>query len=119
MTKRSAHILILIAFVMGVLAPACGFSWNGKFSLVEICTTEGIEMKVVENGSSPNTPQHQASDDCQFCFQNAHLIADVTIMQTAHHPHYGKIAKIVHAHEILYRQILSQYHTARGPPSFV
>ena len=122
MFKRFNYFLILIAFLTGVIAPACGFSWNGKFSLVEICTTEGIEMKVIDNNSAPSgpsTPHQQASKDCQFCFQNNHVTAHITAIQMIESPIFTLTKNILNTHDILYRQILSQYHTARGPPSVV
>jgi hypothetical protein len=103
-----------------MIAPACGVAWGGKFSLVEVCTTQGIEIKVVENTSAPSnpsSPHQQANEDCQFCFQNTHLMAGVMDAQIINHPKYSLTTKILSTRDILYRQILSQYHTARGPPS--
>jgi len=123
MKTRFGNFLILIAFLAGVIAPACGFSWNGQgnnnYSLVEVCTTEGIEMKVVENDTAPSTPHEQASEDCQFCFQNHHVMANILPTQTHSAQIYSLTAKILNTHDILYRQILSQYHTARAPPSYI
>ena len=73
--RKYAHLFVLISFLAGVIAPACGFSWGGKFSVIEICTAEGIESRIVEktkNGQN-DLPQHKTSEQCQFCFQNANI----------------------------------------------
>ncbi|NCO03627.1 MAG: hypothetical protein GW903_05505 [Alphaproteobacteria bacterium] len=69
--NRFCHILVFTCFLVGVIAPACGFSWGGKFSVIEICTAEGFERRIVENNQSGD--HGQTSDQCQFCFQNAHI----------------------------------------------
>lgn len=72
--RQSFHILTLIAFLGSVSAPACGFSWGGKFSVIEICTSQGIETRVVDNGQAPdNSPNHKTTDKCPFCFASATL----------------------------------------------
>jgi hypothetical protein len=73
--RKLTQLFILISFLVGVIAPACGFSWSGKFSVIEICTAQGIESRIVENSQNDqnDAPKHQISELCQFCFQNAHL----------------------------------------------
>ena len=74
--KSSLHIFVAFAFLTGILAPACGFSWGGKYSVVEICTTEGIEQRVVDNGQQPDNngdPTPTMKDNCAFCFASANV----------------------------------------------
>lgn len=66
-------IFILVSFLVGVIAPACGFSWGGKYSVIEICTTQGIESRIVENTNNNKNDHKQADRECPFCFQNGHL----------------------------------------------
>lgn len=74
--KRVLYIIMLIAFVGGVIAPACGFAWGGKYSIIEICTSQGIEMKIVpQDGQSNDMPA--MSDQCQFCFASANITASI------------------------------------------
>ncbi len=72
--KNYLHILALSAFLLSIIAPACGFMWGGKYNVIEICTAQGIETRVVESDqSSDKTPDHQMADQCQFCFASANL----------------------------------------------
>jgi len=120
MRKNICHIFILFAFLTGIIAPSCGFAWNGKYSIIEICGAQGTKQKVVSNQDLPPS-EHipTAQNECQFCFQNSHVLANFVPSQTLNHSSVAIIQNIIARHNILYRQILSQYHTARGPPSFV
>lgn len=119
--RKYAHIFVLISFLAGVIAPACGFSWGGKFSVIEICTAEGIKSRVVENSQSEqnNAPEHKTSEKCQFCFQHANL---KNIL-----PPLKQINKtIVSLEHIKYAQyeviVLNTQHspqTRRGPPTLI
>lgn len=82
--KPVLHIFILLAFVMGIIAPACGFAWGGKYSVVEICTTDGIESRVVENEEQEHAPS--MSEDCAFCFASANIKSFL--------PHHNAVEKI-------------------------
>lgn len=77
--SKYLHILILIAFLGGIIAPACGFSWGGKYSVVEICTAQGIELKLVDGEGQP-APKHtpKIKDQCQFCVNHQHLAKAIT-----------------------------------------
>ena len=66
MPQKLCHFFILTAFLLGIIAPACGFAWNGKFSVIEICTAKGIEQKIVSNDDLP--PKHPLA----FCVAVIH-----------------------------------------------
>jgi hypothetical protein len=70
--SKTTHIIVIAAFLLGIIAPACNFAWGGKFSVVEICTAQGIEQKLVENKQQPDRPPAM-EDNCSFC------IASVTV----------------------------------------
>lgn len=119
--KHLMHIFVAIAFLTGVIAPACGFSWGGKYSVIEICTSEGIESRIVDtsqNGQN-NLPAHKAGDQCQFCFQSANV-------KDSFPPLTQIKKKIVSLERIQYAQyetiILNTQHTPqslRGPPALI
>ena len=71
--RNIVHFIVIFTFALGIIAPACGFAWSGKYSVIEICTANGYEARIVANDEEPNTPNHQMSDQCQFCFSNAHF----------------------------------------------
>lgn len=118
--KNSLHIFVLTAFLLSVIAPACGFSWGGKFSVIEICTAQGIETRVVENDQNPDDqPSHQMADQCQFCFASANLtnflpeaIAAEKIKATAEKARFR-------AYEISYLSHVTSHEEPRGPPTLV
>ena len=71
---KTLHIVVLAAFLLGIIAPACGFSWGGKYSVVEICTAKGLESRVIaDNSNSSDAPDHKTKEKCQFCFTHANL----------------------------------------------
>lgn len=114
---QKLHILLLISFLGGIIAPACGFAWGGNFSVVEICTTEGIETRLIESDEKPADPK--AEGQCEFCFTQANL--------TTFLPKAQNLEKIAYASEKIrfgqYQDIvLSKYQSnisSRGPPSFI
>lgn len=117
--KNIYHSLLLIAFLGGIIAPACGFAWGGKFNVVEICTTQGIELRVVQDDTTPNTPYNQhASEQCEFCFTNTQI--------TALSPDSGQSLALLSyserlrydLYETLYLSNIKNNLSARGPPSF-
>lgn len=116
MTQK-LHIIVLLAFLTGIIAPACGFMWGGNYSVIEICTSNGIENRVIANDDQPSTPQTQ--DQCEFCFTSANL--------TAFLMPEGRHTKIAYAAEkIRFEQyediVLTRFQTnisSRGPPSFI
>ena len=105
-----------MAFLGGIIAPACGFAWGGKYSVIEICTAQGFETKIVDNDQ--DQPQHIA-DQCQFCFANAHL--------TSFLPKTTNIETVVfytnkirfNQYETVFLSRVQHDHAARAPPSIV
>lgn len=111
--KRFLHVFVLIAFLTGIIAPACGFAWGGKFSVVEICTAQGIEQKIVESDDEEQSPS--AHEECLFCFQSANMNgflpaniqpADLTIIQVS----------AFKRDALFFRSDFSFDHGARAPP---
>lgn len=65
--------IALIAFIMGLIAPACGMMWGGKMSVLEICTTNGMVQIAIADDTDNQKPPKLASDTCPYCFSFAHL----------------------------------------------
>lgn len=114
--KHPVHTFVLIAFLAGIIAPACGFAWGGKFSVVEICTTEGIEQRLVENDQQDGEHVPSAENDCLFCFQTANfsgflpeaIVSDVS---------YIVREEVFKRDELAFFNSFSFDHGARAPPS--
>lgn len=117
--KQALHILIAIAFLGSIIAPACGFSWGGKYSVVDICTSEGIESKIVANDENSDDEHQQMVDQCQFCFSHANLSGLVPVSTTIEAlVFYGdKIRK--NQYESVYLSRQQGDHAARAPPANV
>jgi galactose-1-phosphate uridylyltransferase len=115
--KNIFHIFLLIAFLGGIIAPACGFSWGGKFSVVEICTTQGIELRVVQDDTTPDTPRNQhASEQCEFCFSNTHITAlNHDASQNLIFSAYTERLRF-DLYETIYLSRIKNNLSARGPP---
>jgi len=115
---RFCHILVLICFLAGIIAPACGFSWGGKFSVIEICTSEGIESRVIPNAPNDNK-NHETSQECQFCFQNAHL-KDFLPSMLAHNANITILEKVrFRAFETLLFSKSKTPQSPRAPPALI
>ena len=71
------HSIVIMSFLLGIIAPACGFMWGGKASFIEICTAQGIEKRFVtaQAETPPMPPSHIMDDSCSFCFQSNHVAA--------------------------------------------
>ena len=118
--RQTFHILALIAFLLGIIAPACGFAWNGKYSVVEICTAQGYESRIVINNEEPaNTPKHQMADQCQFCFSSVHVTGFVpnSILFEGFKAYALKLSYIQYEISLLSR--LTSHEQPRGPPTLV
>lgn len=116
---KTLHILTIIAFMAGIIAPACGFAWGGKYSVIEICTDQGIESRIVAENETPSDEAPMAKDQCQFCFANAHINA---LIPASH----VDIARENHAlslqfalYEAMLLSRLTSHEQPRGPPNFV
>ena len=124
---KTLHILTLTAFMLGIIAPACGFAWgnnggnnagNAQYSLIEICGAQGIETRLVKNEDAPEAPSH-IIDQCEFCFANANFIG--LLMDNPNSNLYASYtAKLKHAlyEDRLFTRYISHAHP-RGPPSLV
>lgn len=119
--RKITQIFILISFLTGVIAPACGFSWGGHFSVIEICTSDGIKSIVVNNSkdSEKNFPNEKTSKQCQFCFQHANLKAFT--------PNIIQVEKLIstteHIKLVQYKTIFLNIHQTpqipRAPPKLI
>jgi len=121
--KKGLHFIVLTTFLVGVLAPACGFSWGpnggGQYSVVEICTTQGIESRVVQNEEEPTNNPINYEEQCQFCFSSANLNALIPDLQ-AFETHLFVFEKArFHDYEIILLSRLTHDHAARAPPVFI
>jgi hypothetical protein len=117
--KNKLHILVLLSFLSGIIAPACGFAWGGTYSVVEICTAQGFENRIVMNEGQGDSPSHQMQEQCEFCFSKTHLTAYIT-NSALFEKIYTKAEK---QRFRLYQDIVaSRYATntsSRGPPSLI
>lgn len=116
MTK-SLHFFVLFSFLIGIIAPACGFAWGGKYSVIEICTTEGIESRVVKGEQQPTKPH--ASEQCQFCFAHANLKSFLPDVKTLELTAFIFTKTQFQHYDLLFLSRLSRDHAARAPPVFV
>ena len=115
--KPVLHIFILLAFVLGIIAPACGFAWGGKYSVVEICTTDGIENRVVENEEQEHTPS--MSEDCAFCFASANVKDFLPNHNAIEKIHFNAEQIRFRQFEIVYLSRVSNSNHTRAPPASV
>lgn len=115
--KKGLHIAVLLAFLVGVIAPACGFVWGGKYSVIEICTAQGMESRVVSNEDQPQKPHYE--EQCQFCFAQANIKSFLSVSVELEQ-RLGVFERVQFGQyqEILLSR-LSQDHAARAPPAFV
>lgn len=118
MTQK-LHILVLIAFLAGIIAPACGFMWGGQYSVIEICTTDGIESRVVMNEGQQNSPHQNMQDQCEFCFSNANIISflpsKIIISQNENYAEKLRFRD----YESIALSRLNTDTSPRGPPIFI
>ena len=71
--RTGLFLLTLTAFIAAQLALACAFNWGGQARAVEICTTFGIETRLVPEDGAPLSDNKTAQSACPFCFQAAHV----------------------------------------------
>lgn len=111
------HILIMTAFLGGIIAPACGFAWGGQFSVIEICTAKGMESRVVNNESE--RPSHKLSEQCQFCFAHANVMSFLPASLKMALVEFVQEKQKFQAYEIIFLSHLNIQSAPRGPPIFV
>jgi len=120
MHKNFCYILILTAFLAAIIAPACGFAWNGKYSIIEICNAQGVEQKIVSNDDlPPSDHQKNTQQDCQFCIQKHNFHADIVAYNDVKIRPAPLQKQIIAAQHDIYQSTLSQYYAARAPPLFI
>jgi hypothetical protein len=117
--KNFSHSLVLLCFLVGVLAPACGFSWGGKYSVVEICTSQGIEQRVVNADDSDTPTAPTMSEDCQFCFASANMKAflpnDLSLVTIGFVAEKQRFA----FYTLTVLSLTTSHEEPRGPPALV
>jgi hypothetical protein len=114
---KYGHFFVLLAFLAGIIAPACGFAWGGKYSVVEICTTKGIESRIVENNQQPDKSHYE--EQCQFCFSQGNLNPLLPHNQNIETAFFiNEKIKFRH-YEVIFQSHLTQDNTARAPPVFI
>lgn len=115
--KKGLHIAVLLAFLVGVIAPACGFAWGGKYSVVEICTAQGMESRIVENEEDPSLPHYE--EQCQFCFAQANIKSFLSVsVELEQRLSVFERVQFGQYQEILLSR-LSHDNAARAPPAFI
>ena len=115
--KPVLHIFILLAFVLGIIAPACGFAWGGKYSVVEICTLDGIESRVVENEQKEHAPS--MGEDCAFCFASTNVKNFLPNHNAVEKIHFSAEKIRFRQFEIVYLSHTSKSDPARAPPTSI
>jgi len=119
--RQATLSLIILSFMLGFIAPACGFMWGGQYSVIEICTTQGIEQRIVLNDTNPTQPNHdheQSTEECEFCYKNANLGSYLLNSNIITALIFEQKTKITFARQNKLAEALSTVHLARGPPSF-
>ncbi len=68
-SKRQFSISLLIAvFALGIVSPACAKLWGGgAISVLEICTSQGIERIALNGEELPADEKTSTGDHCPFC----------------------------------------------------
>ncbi|NQZ13830.1 MAG: hypothetical protein HRT94_03245 [Alphaproteobacteria bacterium] len=115
------HIFVLLSFLVGVIAPACGLSWGGKYSVIEICTADGWENRIVENNQSgtPSNSDHSAKEQCQFCIQTS-LLKNMILPSSNTLMMMGKAERIqISRYQTLRDEYAQSLYNPRAPPFLV
>jgi len=113
--KNIIHFTTIFTFALSIIAPACGFAWNssGDYSVIEICTANGYESRLVENNQ--DTPEHEMKEQCQFCFAKAHLNGLIPILATERFYSY-QAQYTFNQYEIILLSRSTSHEQPRGPP---
>ena len=118
--RQTLCLFILISFVGGIIAPACDFLWGEKYSVIEICTLNGLETRVVGNDQSPSDDQAPSIDrNCEFCFQNANFAGHIPTAATIEKLGFSALKLRFQSYETALLSRTTSQHSARGPPSLV
>ena len=117
--RNIVHFIAIFTFVLGIVAPACGFAWggissDGQYSVIEICSANGYESRIVKNDK--DTPEHETKEPCQFCFANTYLNDLVPILVTERFYSY-QAQYIFNQYEIAFLSRSTSHEQPRGPPT--
>lgn len=115
--KNKLHILVLIAFLTGIIAPACGFAWGGSYSVVEICTAQGFENRIVMNDEQ-DSPHHM-QEQCEFCFTNQKITASLMSKYEIEQHLYAVEKKRIFQYEDVLLSRSIDHTSPRGPPTII
>ncbi len=68
-SKRQLAIsFLIVVFTLGIVSPACAKLWDGEqMSVLEICTSKGIQKIAVNGEELPSGGQSSDKDGCTFC----------------------------------------------------
>lgn len=119
--NKTIQQIALLAFIIGLIAPACGFTWGGKYSVMEICSLDGTKQVVIPNGDqdpTAPTPDKLAKEKCPFCFgqKNIDQIALVDLL-----PSYNRIISndtVTDSQHLISEENSSAYNP-RAPPFLI
>lgn len=111
------HVFVFWAFLGGIIAPACGFAWGGTYSVVEICTAQGFENRIVMDDEQ-DTP-HQMQEQCEFCFTHQNMTAFLPDIQTVEHYVYAFEKRCITQYEDILLSRSIDHTSPRGPPSYI
>ncbi len=112
------HFAVIFTFALGIIAPACGFAWGGStYSVIEICTNNGIE-KIAVKDETPSG-DHQTQDPCQFCFNHTHLTKDFVSPQTVTLLVNFTTHQYFQTYQTALLQALHHDYQSRAPPAFL
>lgn len=119
--NKTIHQIALLAFVIGLIAPACGFAWGGKYSVMEICSLDGIKQVIVSNNDQdPTTPDptKSAKEKCSFCFGQKNI--DQIAVADALSSYDGVISsEDITEYQRLISEENSSAYNPRAPPYFI
>ena len=115
--RQTTLSLIIFSFMLGFIVPACGFMWGGKYSVIEICTDQGIEQRLVSDDTNPTQPTHdQSSKKCDFCFKTTHLNSYIIPPSHTYLALYNTQITVLVNHQNFIALSLDHKLFARGPP---
>ena len=120
--RKIIHVAIILTFTLGIIAPACGFSWSkNKTNFIEICTSNGIEKIALNSNEPPQTPSQGAphQEQCPFCFAHTHLTADLNAFETTTINFTFTSNQYFSQYQTALKAALKQPYQSRAPPSFV
>lgn len=114
-----AHLLVLVAFVLAGISPACQFvSGSAQAGMQEICTLAGIKL-LPNNPATPDAPDlptQQTLKDCPFCFARDHQPALDLAQVIIPVPVYVTVGVRTHVPRSIVTESIAASFQPRGPP---